>query len=69
MQWIPDSLHLQPRDSEFGGHKMKEGDILGLENGKLEIIDKDPVHAATRLARSMSKRELPLLTIFTVTST
>ncbi len=55
------------RDSEFGGHKMKEGDILGLENGKLEIIDKDPVHAATRLARSMSKKELPLLPLFTVT--
>ncbi len=44
---------------------MKEGDILGLENGKLEIIDKDPVHAATRLARSMAKKEPPLLPLFT----
>ena len=51
------------RDSEFGGHKMKEGDILGLENGKLEIIDKDPVHAATRLARSMSKKGTSFITI------
>ena len=41
---------------------MKEGDILGLENGKLEIIDKDPVHAATRLARSMAKKEPSFIT-------
>ena len=51
------------RNSEFGGHKMKEGDILGLENGKLEIIDKDPVHAATRLARSMAKKGTSFITI------
>lgn len=30
------------RDSEFGGHKIKEGDILGLNNGKMELIEKDP---------------------------
>ncbi len=51
------------RDSEFGGHKMKEGDILGLENGKLEITDKDPVHAAARLARSMAKRGTSFMTV------
>lgn len=51
------------RDSEFGGHKMKEGDILGLENGKLEIIDKNPVHAVTRLARSMAKKGTSFITI------
>ncbi len=51
------------RDSEFGGHKMKEGDILGLKNGKLEIIDKDPVHAAVRLARSMTKKGASFLTV------
>ena len=51
------------RDSEFGGHKMKEGDILGLNNGKLEFVDKDPIHAATRLARSMVKRGTSFITI------
>lgn len=51
------------RDSEFGGHKMKEGDILGLENGKLEIIDKDPVHAVARLAKAMAKRGTSFITV------
>ncbi len=51
------------RDSEFGGHKMKEGDILGLENGKLELIEKDPVHTAVKLARSMVHRNTSFLTL------
>ncbi len=51
------------RDSDFGGNKMKTGDILGLQNGKLEIVDKDVVHAVTKLARSMVKRETFFITI------
>lgn len=51
------------RDSEFGGHKMKEGDILGLENGKLELIEKDPVHTAVKLTRSMIRRNTSFVTL------
>lgn len=51
------------RDSEFGGHKMKEGDILGLQNGKLEMVEKDPIHAAVKLARAMVKRTTSFITI------
>ena len=51
------------RDSEFGGHKIKEGDVLGLRNGKLELIEKDPVHTAVRLARSMVGRGTSFITL------
>ena len=37
------------RDSEFGGHTIRHGDILGLKNGKLEYIEKDPVAACVKV--------------------
>lgn len=44
------------RDSEFGGHKIKEGDILGLTNGKMEYIEKDPVEACYRVTKNLVKK-------------
>lgn len=44
------------RDSEYGGHKIKEGDILGLTNGKMEYIEKDPVDACCRVVRNLVKK-------------
>ena len=51
------------RDSEFGGHRIKEGEILGLENGKLELIEKDPVRTVIRLTRSMVGRGTSFVTL------
>lgn len=51
------------RDSEFGGHKIKSGDILGLNNGKLELIEKDIVHTCVKLTRSMVNRSTSFITI------
>lgn len=51
------------RDSEFDGHKIKEGEILGLQNGKLSFTDKDPVKAAAKLAKNMVKRDTQFITI------
>lgn len=51
------------RDSEFGGFKIKEGEILGLENGKLEYVEKDPVKVALKLTRSMVKKDTSFITI------
>lgn len=51
------------RDSEFGGHKIKQGDILGLNNGKMDFIDKDIVRTCTRLTRSMVNRNTSFITI------
>ena len=44
------------RDSEYGGHTIRHGDILGLKNGKLEYIEKDPVSACVRVARSFANK-------------
>ena len=51
------------RDSEFGGHRIKEGDILGLVNGKLTFIEKDIVHTCSKLTRSMGNRSTAFITI------
>ncbi len=57
------SVTFAARDSEFGGHKIKAGDILGLKNGKLDLIDKDIVHACSKLTRSMISRGTSFITI------
>lgn len=51
------------RDSEFDGHKIKENEILGLENGKLVFTEKDPVKAIVRLTRMMVKRDTSFITL------
>ena len=51
------------RDSEFGGHKIHEGEILGLDNGKLTYIEDDPVQTAIRLTRSMVKHGTSFITL------
>ncbi|MGX8700191.1 DAK2 domain-containing protein [Caproiciproducens sp.] len=57
------SVTFAARDSEFGGHKIKAGDILGLSNGKLELIEKDIVHTCSKLTRSMITRGTSFITI------
>ena len=51
------------RDSEFGGIKIKEGDILGLDNGKLLFTEKDPVTACARLVETISSENTEFITI------
>ena len=51
------------RNSEFGGFKIREGEILALDNGKLVFTDKDPVKAAYKLAKSMVKRDSSFITL------
>lgn len=41
------------RNSEFGLTKIKEGEIIALNNGKLTIKEKDPVKAVIKLAKDM----------------
>ncbi|MDR1364272.1 MAG: DAK2 domain-containing protein [Oscillospiraceae bacterium] len=43
------------RDAEFNGFKIKKGDILALNNGKLVFLETDPMIAAMNLIKSMSK--------------
>lgn len=51
------------RDSEFGGFKIKERDILALSDGKLVFIDKDPVKAVVKLAKSLSNKDTEFITL------
>lgn len=51
------------RNSEFGGKKIKEGDIIALENGKLTITEKSAVKAVIKLAKDMVKRDTSFITL------
>ena len=51
------------RDSEFGSDAIRRGDILGLKNGKLHYIEKDPVSTCVRVARSLSTKQTSFITI------
>ena len=51
------------RNSEFGGKKIKEGDIIALENGKLTITEKNAVKALVKLAKDMVSRDTSFITL------
>lgn len=51
------------RNAEFGGFKIKEGEILALDDGKLTFKSKDPVKAAIKLTHSMAKKDTAFITI------
>ena len=51
------------RDSDFGGHDIKHGDILGMRNGKLDYVEKDPVNACTKLAKSFLTKNTEFVTL------
>lgn len=44
------------RDSDFDGHTIKKGEILGLENGKLAFTERDINKALLRLVKALSKK-------------
>ncbi len=51
------------RDSEFGSEAIRRGDILGLKNGKLHYIEKDPISTCVRVARSLSTKQTSFITL------
>ncbi len=51
------------RDSDYDGFKIKSGDILAMNNGKLTFTDDDFVHAAVRLTRKMVNKETTFITL------
>lgn len=51
------------RNSEFGHHKIKEGEIIALENGKLTITERTPVRAVLKLAKSMINHDTSFVTL------
>ncbi len=57
------SVTYAARNSEFGNTRIKEGDIIALNNGKLTLKDRDPVHAVVKLAKDMITRETSYITV------
>ena len=51
------------RDSDFEGHNIKKGEILGMENGKLAVTDKDVSKAAYKLLKRMANSNTNFITI------
>lgn len=51
------------RDSEFGGKKIKQGEIIALENGKLTICEKSKIKAAVKLAKNLVKKDSSFITL------
>ena len=51
------------RDSDLDGKEIKKGEILGLENGKLNIIEKDVTKAAYKLIKKMTDSSTGFITI------
>ena len=51
------------RDSEYDGHKIREGELLGLENGKVAFTEKDLKKAVTRLVKALLKKDSSFVTL------
>ena len=45
------------RDSEFDGHSIKKGEILALDNGKLDFTDRDLNKALSRLVKHLVRKK------------
>ncbi len=53
------------RDSEVDGTAVRQGEILGLENGRITVVDHDTVHAAARVTRHLLKKsEAGIVTVY-----
>ena len=63
------SVTFAARDSDFEGHKIKEGQILALNNGKLAFVDTAVEHAVPKLVkalvneRKLSGKEVNFVTV------
>ena len=57
------SVTFAARDSDFGGFKIKEGDIMGLVNGKLDYVGESPVRVAYKTAKALLSRNTAFVTV------
>ncbi len=51
------------RDSEYEGHKIKRGELLAMENGKLSFTEKELTRTLTRLTKNLMKRDSAFVTV------
>ncbi|MBQ9844889.1 MAG: DAK2 domain-containing protein [Oscillospiraceae bacterium] len=57
------SITFAARNSDFDGHKIKEGEILALDNGKLAFTEKSIEKAAIKLTKNMVKKDTNFITV------
>ncbi len=57
------SITFAARNSDFEGHKIKRGDILAMDNGKLAFVEKNVEKAAVKLTKQMMNRDSSFITI------
>ena len=51
------------RDSDFDGHKIKQGEIMAMTGGKISFVDTDIERATLKLVKSMIKRDSEFVTV------
>ena len=51
------------RDSSYDGHKIKKGELLALENGKVAFTEENLTKAVVRLTRSLAGRDSAFVTL------
>ena len=51
------------RDSNYDGHKIKKGELLALENGKVAFTEENLQKAVLRLTRALIKRDSAFVTL------
>ncbi len=51
------------RDSDFDGFKIKEGELLALENGKVAFVETDLTKCAVKLTKNLVKKDSSFVTV------
>ncbi len=51
------------RDSEVDDKKIKQGDILGMENGKLAVVDRDLTKVLYKVTKHLIKKDTSYITV------
>lgn len=50
------SITFAARDSDYEGHKIKKGELLALENGKMSFVDTDLKKTVVKLTHNLTKK-------------
>lgn len=57
------SITFAARDSDYEGHKIKQGEILALENNKLSFVEQDAEKAVVKLTKQLFKKDSEFVTL------
>lgn len=57
------SITFAARDSDYEGHKIKQGEILALENNKLSFVEQDAEKAVVKLTKQLFKKDSEFITL------